>query len=174
MMILNLSVLNMFLMILQKIQRKQPLREDTLMLEIWELSLKIKSLVKLRTESNLALISKIQPESVDEALQDQSWIDAMQEELDQFEKSRVWTLVPLPKGHFVIGTRWVFRNKFDENGKVRKNKARLVAQWYNQQEEIDYDETFAAVARIKVIKMLLVFTAYKGFVLYQMDVKSIF
>ena len=70
----------------------------------------------------------------------------MKEELSQFEKSKVWTLVPLPKGQSAIGTKWVFRNKLDENGKVIRNKARLVAQGYNQQEGIDYDETFAPIA----------------------------
>ena len=61
-----------------------------------------------RIELNMALICEIQPEYIDEALQDQSWIEAMQEELNQLEKSKVWTLVPLPKGHSVISTRWVF------------------------------------------------------------------
>ncbi|MCI48588.1 hypothetical protein A2U01_0069831, partial [Trifolium medium] len=70
----------------------------------------------------------------------------MKEELLQFEKNEVWELVPAPQDHSIIGTRWVFRNKLDENGKVTRNKARLVAQGYNQQESIDYDETFAPVA----------------------------
>ena len=72
----------------------------------------------------------------------------------------------LPKGHSAIGIRWVFRNKLDESAKVVRNKARLVAQGYNQQEGIDYDETFAPVVRLEAIKMLLAFAAYKGFVLY--------
>ena len=66
----------------------------------------------------------------------------------------------------IIGTRWVFRNKLDESGKVIKNKATLVAQRYNQQEGIDYNETFAPIARIEAIRILLAFAAYKGFVLY--------
>ena len=98
----------------------------------------------------------------------------MKEDLSQFEKSKVWTLVPLPKGQSAIGTKWVFRNKLDENGKVIRNKARLVAQGYNQQEGIDYDETFALVARLYAIRMLLAYAAYKGFMLFQMDVKSVF
>ena len=67
----------------------------------------------------------------------------MKEELSQFEKSKVWTFPPLPKGESSIRTKWVFTNKLDKNGKVIRNKARLVAQSYNQQEGIDYDETFA-------------------------------
>ena len=88
------------------------------------------------------------------------------------EQSR--TLVPLPKGYSVIGTRWVFKNKLNESGKVIINKARVVTQGYNQQEGIDYDEAFAPVARLEAIRMLLTFAAYKGFVLYQMDVKYAF
>ena len=87
----------------------------------------------------------------------------MQEKLNQFEKSKVWTLVPLPKGHSVIDPRWVFRSKLDESGNVIRNKARLVAQGYNQQEGIDFGKTFASVAGLEAIKMLLASAAYKGF-----------
>ncbi|GAU51185.1 hypothetical protein TSUD_412110 [Trifolium subterraneum] len=97
-------------------------------------------------ENNLGLISQIEPKSINEAIIDESWVEAMKEELQQFEKNEVWNLVPSPKDHSIIGTRWVFRNKLDENGKVVRNKARLVAQGYNQQEGIDYDETFAPAA----------------------------
>ncbi|GJY87601.1 retrovirus-related pol polyprotein from transposon TNT 1-94 [Tanacetum coccineum] len=90
-------------------------------------------------------ISTIEPKNVNEALGDESWVIAMQEELNQFIANDVWDLVPLPKSHTVIGTKWVYRNKLDENGIVSRNKARLVAQGYNQQEGIDYDETYAPV-----------------------------
>ncbi|KAL8094560.1 hypothetical protein AgCh_036187 [Apium graveolens] len=73
-----------------------------------------------------------------------------------------------------IGTRWVFKNKKDEDGNIIRNKTRLVAQGYNQQEGIDFDETYAPVARLKAIRILMAFTAHKGFKLYQMDVKSAF
>ena len=73
---------------------------------------------------------------------------AMQEELNQFERSEVWELVPRPQNQSVIGTRWVFRNKMDENGIIFRNKARLVAQGFNQEKWIDYEETFAPVARL--------------------------
>ncbi|GJX93854.1 zf-CCHC domain-containing protein [Tanacetum coccineum] len=84
-----------------------------------------------------------EPKNVNEALKDESWVVAMQEELNQFIANDVWELVPLPISQSVIGTKWVFRNKLDENGIVSRNKARLVAQGYNQQEGIDYDETYA-------------------------------
>ena len=98
----------------------------------------------------------------------------MEEELKQFEKNQVWHLVPRPKDYPIIGTKWVFRNKMDESGGVVRNKARLVAQGYNQEEGIDFDETFAPVARLESIRMLLAFACYKDFKLFQMDVKSAF
>ena len=76
----------------------------------------------------------------------------MQEELNQFERNEVWKLVPRPKDRNVIGTKWVFRNKMDENGIVTRNKARLVAKGYSQEEGIDFDETFAPVARLEAIE----------------------
>ena len=98
----------------------------------------------------------------------------MQEELNQFERSEVWELVPRPSNQSVIETRWVFRNKMNENGIIVRNKARLVAQGFNQEEGIDYEETFALVARLEAIRMLLAFACFKDFVLYQMDVKNAF
>ena len=98
----------------------------------------------------------------------------MQEELSQFERNKVWSLIPRPKNYPIIGTKWVYRNKMNESGIVIRNKARLVAQGYNQQEEINFDETFAPIARLKAIRMLLAFACYKDFKLFQMDVKSVF
>ena len=98
----------------------------------------------------------------------------MQEELNQFERNKVSELVPRPSNTSILGTKWVFRNKMDENGNIIRNKARLVAQGYCQEEDIDYEETFAPVARLEAIRMLLAFASYKNFVLYQMDVKSAF
>ncbi|GJS82608.1 retrovirus-related pol polyprotein from transposon TNT 1-94 [Tanacetum coccineum] len=119
-------------------------------------------------------ISTIEPKDVKEALKDESWVVAMQEELNQFVANDVWELVPLPMSQSVIGTKWVFRNKLDENGIVSRNKARLVAQGYNQQEGIDYDETYAPVARLESIRILLAIACANDFKLYQMDVKSAF
>ncbi|GJS04313.1 putative ribonuclease H-like domain-containing protein [Tanacetum coccineum] len=102
------------------------------------------------------------------------WIEAIQEELLQFKLQEVWTLVDLPNGKRPIGTKWVYRNKKDERGIVIKNKARLVAQGYTQEEGIDYDEVFAPVARIEAIRLFLAYASFKDFVVYQMDVKSAF
>ncbi|GJU67951.1 putative ribonuclease H-like domain-containing protein, partial [Tanacetum coccineum] len=120
------------------------------------------------------LLSQEEPKKVIHALKDPSWIEAMQEELLQFKLQEVWTLVELPNGKWAIGTKWVFRNKKDERGIVIKNKARLVAQGYTQEEGIDYDEVFALVARIEAIRLFLAYASFKDFVVYQMDVKSAF
>jgi len=105
---------------------------------------------------------------------EESWVIAMKEELSQFEKNEVWNLVSKPQGHSIIGTRWVFRNKLDEEGRIIRNIARLVAQGYNQQEGIDYDETFALVARLEAIRILLAYASHKNIKLFQMDDKSAF
>ncbi|GJT80404.1 putative ribonuclease H-like domain-containing protein [Tanacetum coccineum] len=92
----------------------------------------------------------------------------------QFSNFRGWTLVNYPNGKRAIGTKWVFRNKKDERGIVVRNKARLVAQGYTQEEGIDYDEVFAPVARIEAIRLFLAYASFMGFIVYQMDVKSAF
>ncbi|KAK8913644.1 hypothetical protein KSP39_PZI023491 [Platanthera zijinensis] len=119
-------------------------------------------------------LSQIEPQSIQDAEQDPHWIIAMQEELHQFERNKVWELVPKPKDHPIVGTKWVFRNKLDDQGVIVRNKARLVAQGYSQQEGIDYDQTFAPVARLEAIRIFLAYAAHKGFKVYQMDVKSAF
>jgi hypothetical protein len=125
-------------------------------------------------ESMIGLLSVMEPVTVDEALSDDGWILAMQEELNQFQRNDVWDLVPKPQHKNIIGTKWVFRNKLNEQGEVTRNKARLVAQGYSQQEDIDYTETFALVARLEAIRLLLSYAINHGIILYQMDVKSAF
>lgn len=131
----------------------------------------------------MAFVSKIEPSKVVEALEDDQWIIAMQEELNQFEGNEVqeqvegnevWELVPKPKDKHIIGTRWVFKNKLDENGIIVRNKARLVAQGYNKEEGIDFEETFAPVTRLEAIRLLLAYASSMNFQLFQMDVKSAF
>ena len=98
---------------------------------------------------------------------------AMQEELNNFERNQVWTLVEWPNTN-VIGTKWVFHNRQHENGVVTRNKARLVAQGFTQVEGLDFEETYAPVARLKAIRMLLAYATHHNFKLYQIDVKNAF
>ncbi|KAL8097340.1 hypothetical protein AgCh_030470 [Apium graveolens] len=98
-------------------------------------------------------LSQVEPKKIDEALLDPDWISAMQKELNQFERNKVWELVQVPKNRSIIRTQWMFRNKMDENGIVTRSKAMLVAKGYKQEEGIDYDETFAPVARIEAIRI---------------------
>nr|GEV61720.1 putative ribonuclease H-like domain-containing protein [Tanacetum cinerariifolium] len=119
-------------------------------------------------------LSQQEPKKVIRALTDLSWIEAMRENLLQFKLQKVWTLVDLPNGKRVVGTKWVFRNKKDDRGIIVRNKARLVAQGYTHEKGIDYDEVFAPVARIEAIRLFLAYASFIGFILYQMDVKSAF
>ena len=81
----------------------------------------------------------------------------MHEELNNFTRNQVWKLVESPKGHNVIGTKWVFRNKQDQDRIVVRNKARLVAQGYTQVEGLDFGGTYAPVARLEAIRILLAY-----------------
>ena len=97
-----------------------------------------------------AFVSQIEPKNVSDALNDSNWIVAMQDELNQFTRNDVWFIVPKTDDMNIIGTKWVFRNKMDENGNIVRNKVRLVAKGYNQEEGIDFDETYAPVATQKL------------------------
>nr|GEU99957.1 retrovirus-related Pol polyprotein from transposon TNT 1-94 [Tanacetum cinerariifolium] len=130
----------------------------------------------VRTRGQLAksclfscLLSSIEPANVAEALRDADWVSAMQEELHQFAILKFWRLVPRPEGKTILKTKWIFKNKKDESSLVIRNKARLVAVGYSQQEGIDFDETFAPVARIEAIRLFLAYAAHKDFTVFQMD-----
>ncbi|KAJ9557371.1 hypothetical protein OSB04_011985 [Centaurea solstitialis] len=119
-------------------------------------------------------LSEFEPSEISQALSDPDWVRAMQDELAEFERNKVWRLVKRPWGKSIIGLKWIFRNKKDENNLVIRNKARLVAKGFRQQEGIDYDETFAPVARIEAIRIFLAYAAHKNMMVYQMDVKCAF
>jgi hypothetical protein len=120
-----------------------------------------------------SFVSSIEPFRVEEALQDPDWVLAMHEELNNFKRNEVWSPVPRPKQN-VVGTKWVFCNKQDEHSVVPRNKARLVAKGYAQVTGLDFEETFAPVARLESIRILLAYAAHHSFRLFQMDVKSAF
>ncbi|WVZ50940.1 LOW QUALITY PROTEIN: hypothetical protein U9M48_002143 [Paspalum notatum var. saurae] len=115
-----------------------------------------------------------QPTCVEEALEDPDWIMAMQEELNNFTCNQVWVLEEHPKDKNIIGTKWVFCNKQDEHGVVVRNKERLVAKGFAQVEGLDFGETFAPVARLEAICILLAYSSHHKIKLYQMDVKRAF
>ncbi|KAK1614438.1 hypothetical protein QYE76_019955 [Lolium multiflorum] len=122
-----------------------------------------------------AYISLVEPKKVFEALEDSDWLEAMHEELNNFKRNKVWTLVKKPKEcRNVIGTKCIFKNNQDEFGNVVRNKARLVAQGFSQVEGIDFGETYAPVARLESIRILLAYASHHNFKLQQMDVKSAF
>nr|GEY23396.1 copia protein [Tanacetum cinerariifolium] len=123
---------------------------------------------------NFATINNLKKNNLVQALRDADWVSLMQEELDQFARLKVWRLVPRPEGKSVIKTKWIFKNKKDESTLVIRNKVRLVAIGYSQQEGIDYDETFAPVARIEAIRLFFAYAAHKDFTVFQMDVETWF
>ena len=98
----------------------------------------------------------------------------MNVELDQIEKNNTWELVPRPTDKKVIGSKWVFKNKLNEQGQIVRNKARLVCKGYAQVEGQDFDENFSLVARMEAIRMFLAYACHKQFKVYQMDIKSAF
>ncbi|GKB16505.1 retrovirus-related pol polyprotein from transposon TNT 1-94 [Tanacetum coccineum] len=131
-------------------------------------------IINIKESKSHPLENVIEPKNINEALKDESWVMAMQEDLNQFISNDVWELVPNPMDMIIIGTKWVYRNKLVENGVVTRNKAKLVAQGYNQQEEIYYDKTYAPVARLESKRIISAYACALNFKLFQMDVKSAF
>ncbi|KAJ9561899.1 hypothetical protein OSB04_007059 [Centaurea solstitialis] len=131
-----------------------------------------------KKDENLILfdgfLSQFEPTKTQDALSDPDWLRAMQEELAEFKRNKVWRLVERPIRISIIDLRWIFRNKKDENNFIIRNKAHLVAKGYRQQEGIDYDETFAPVARIEAIRIFFAYAAHKNMKVFQMDVKCAF
>nr|GEV68731.1 hypothetical protein [Tanacetum cinerariifolium] len=116
----------------------------------------------------------VEPKTYKDALTQSCWIEAMQEELNEFEQLEVWELVPRPDKVMFITLKWIYKVKLDELGGILKNKARLVARGYRQEEGIDFEESFAPVARLEAIRIFLAYAAQKNMVVYQMDVKTTF
>ncbi|GKA85889.1 retrovirus-related pol polyprotein from transposon TNT 1-94 [Tanacetum coccineum] len=121
-----------------------------------------------------AFLTSVEPKTYKEALTQACWIEAMQEELHEFERLEVWELVPPPDKEMIITLKWIYKVKLDELGGILKNKARLVARGYRQEEGIDFEESFAPVARLEAIRIFLAHAAHKNMVVYQMDVKTAF
>ncbi|GKD02314.1 retrovirus-related pol polyprotein from transposon TNT 1-94 [Tanacetum coccineum] len=119
-------------------------------------------------------VSTIEPKSIKEAMSDHSWIESIQDELHQFERLDVWELVPRPDGKNKIVVKWLWKNKSDAANIVIQNKSRLVAKGCKQEEGNDFEESFAPVARLDVVRIFIAFAAHKNFTIFHMDVKVAF
>nr|GFB95414.1 hypothetical protein [Tanacetum cinerariifolium] len=119
-------------------------------------------------------VSTMEPKNVKEAMTDPAWIDLMQEGLLQFKRLDVWVLVPVPDNISPLTLEWLFKNKHDEEKTVIRNKSRLVVRGYRQEEGIDFEESFASIARMEAIRIFLAYAAHKSFTVFQMDVKTAF
>ncbi|GKE77932.1 retrovirus-related pol polyprotein from transposon TNT 1-94, partial [Tanacetum coccineum] len=121
-----------------------------------------------------AFLTSVEPKNFKQAMTELSWIDAMQKEIHEFERLEVWELVPCPDNVFLIKLKWIYKVKTDESGGVQKDKARLVAQGFKQEQGIDFEESFAPVTRIESICIFVANAAHKNMTIYQMDVKTDF
>jgi hypothetical protein len=131
-------------------------------------------IIKDTEQSHIAFISMVEPKNFNESSKDVNWLKSMNKELDQIEKNDTWELFPRPENKNVIGSKWIYKNKMNEQGNIVRNKARLVYKAYAQIEGLDFDETFALIARLEAIRMFLSYACHKKFKVYQMDVKSAF
>nr|GEV03800.1 hypothetical protein [Tanacetum cinerariifolium] len=119
-------------------------------------------------------VSRTKPKNIKEAMADSAWIESMQEELHQFDRLDVWELVDRPLYKNVINMKWLWKIKRDEENIVIRNKSRLVAKVYAQKEGVDFEESFAPVARLEAVRLFIAYAAHKSFTVYQMDVKTTF
>nr|GEY92998.1 retrovirus-related Pol polyprotein from transposon TNT 1-94 [Tanacetum cinerariifolium] len=119
-------------------------------------------------------VSQTEPKNIKEAMADSAWIESMQEELHQFDRLDVWELVDRPLCKNFINMKWLWKNKRDEENTVIRNKSRLVAKRYAQKEGVDFEESFAQVARLEAVRLFIAYAAHKSFIVYQMDIKTTF
>nr|GEV10010.1 hypothetical protein [Tanacetum cinerariifolium] len=133
---------------------------------------------RLHTDSKVCMyaltVSTIEPKNIKEAMQDQSWIESMQDELNQFERLQVWELVPKLEGKNINALEWVWKNKRDAKNIMIRNKTCLVAKGYRHEDGIDFEESFALVARLEAVQMFIAYAAHKNITIFQMDVKMAF
>ncbi|GJW28743.1 retrovirus-related pol polyprotein from transposon TNT 1-94 [Tanacetum coccineum] len=121
-----------------------------------------------------AFLILVEPKNYKDALTQACWIEAMQEELNEFECLEVWELVPHLDKVMVITLKWIYKVKLDELGGILKNKAQLVARGYRQEKGIDFEESFAPVAKLDAVQIFLAYAAHMNMIVYQMDVKTTF
>ncbi|GKC50217.1 retrovirus-related pol polyprotein from transposon TNT 1-94, partial [Tanacetum coccineum] len=121
-----------------------------------------------------SILSKVEPKNFQSAVTEDCWFQAMQDEIHEFDRLDVWELVPPPDCAKIIALKWIYKVKLDEYGDVLKNKARVVAKGFRQEEGLDFEESFAPVARLEAIRIFLANAASKNMTVYQMDVKTAF
>ncbi|GJV97014.1 retrovirus-related pol polyprotein from transposon TNT 1-94, partial [Tanacetum coccineum] len=119
-----------------------------------------------------SVLSKVEPKNVKTAMDEVWWFEAMQEEIHEFDQLQVWELVPKPDYVMIIALKWIYKVKLDEYVDVLKNMARLVMKGYRKEKDINFEESFAPVARIEAIKIFIANAANKNMIIYQMDVKT--
>nr|GEX00146.1 retrovirus-related Pol polyprotein from transposon TNT 1-94 [Tanacetum cinerariifolium] len=133
---------------------------------------------QLRSDGDMCMyaltVSFMELKNVKEAMTDPAWIESIQEEILQFKRLDVWVLVPAPDNISPLTLKWLFKNKHDEEQTVIRNKSRLVVRGYRQGEGIDFEESFALIAKMEAIKIFLAYVAHKLFSVFQMDVKTAF
>ncbi|GJY20733.1 retrovirus-related pol polyprotein from transposon TNT 1-94 [Tanacetum coccineum] len=132
----------------------------------------------LHTDSEVCMyaltVSTIEPKNIKKAMADHSWIEFMQDELNQFERLLVWELVLRPEGKNVIALKWLWKNKCDAENIVVRNKSRLVAKGYKQEEEgLDFEESFAPVARLEAVRMFIAFAAHMNITIFHFERRSL-
>ncbi|GJV06052.1 retrovirus-related pol polyprotein from transposon TNT 1-94 [Tanacetum coccineum] len=133
---------------------------------------------RLQTNSKVCMyaltVSILEPKNIKESMSDHIYIESMQDELHQFERLDVWELVSRPDGKNIIVVKWIWKNKSDAENIVIRNKTRLVVKGYKQEEDIDFEESFAPVACLEAVRMFVAFVAHKNITIFQMDVKTAF
>nr|GFB64246.1 retrovirus-related Pol polyprotein from transposon TNT 1-94 [Tanacetum cinerariifolium] len=121
-----------------------------------------------------AFLTFVEPKNFKQAMTEASWIDVMQEEIHEYKRVQDWELVPCPDKVMLIELKWIYKVKTDEFGEVLKNKARLVAQGFRKEEGIDFEESFASIARIEAISIFVENATNKNMAIFQMDIKMDF
>nr|GFC35709.1 integrase, catalytic region, zinc finger, CCHC-type, peptidase aspartic, catalytic [Tanacetum cinerariifolium] len=119
-------------------------------------------------------VSCTEPKNIKESMADYAWIESIQEELHQFDRLEVWELVDRPLCQNVINMKWLWRKKRDEENTFIRNKSGLVAKGYAQKEGVDFEESFAPVARLEAVRLFIAYAVHKSFTVYQMDIKTAF
>nr|GEV47619.1 retrovirus-related Pol polyprotein from transposon TNT 1-94 [Tanacetum cinerariifolium] len=138
----------------------------------------VMTISRLYTDSNVCMyaltVSTAKPKNIKEAMSNHSWIESIQDELYKFQRLDVWKLVPGPTNKNVIAVKWHWNDKIDTKNFMISNKSHLVDKGYKQKEGINFEESFAPVARLEEVKMFVAYAAHKNFTIIQMDVKTTF